>query len=65
MPYKKVMTVLKRNGWEVIRRRGSHIRLENRATKEKKTLAWCEGSFDKRKLSILTKSFGINFKSVR
>ena len=34
LPYEKVINALKRDGWVVIRQRGSHIRLQKRTRTE-------------------------------
>ena len=34
LPYEKVITALKRDGWVVVRQRGSHIRLQKHTRSE-------------------------------
>lgn len=34
LPYEKVITALRRDGWVVVRQRGSHIRLQKRTRTE-------------------------------
>jgi predicted RNA binding protein YcfA (HicA-like mRNA interferase family) len=59
MSFKKVYKILERNGWEIIRKKGSHVRWEHKETGAKTTVAWCEGSFDRVKMKCIEKQFGV------
>lgn len=65
MPYCKFMKVLRKHGWEIVRKKGSHTRLENKHTKQRTTMSYHEGTLDGRDIKILSKQFGINLKESR
>ena len=62
MSFKKVFKILEKNGWAIIRKKGSHIRWQNTATGEKTTIAWCEGSFDRVKMKCIEQQFGVTLR---
>ena len=59
MPWKKVVKQLERNGWQIIRKRGSHCRWQHIETGLHNTTCFAEGSLEKNRLRVLEKSFGV------
>ena len=62
MAWKKVVKVLEKNGWEIIRKRGTHFRWVHKETGRHNTTCFVEGSLEKGRLKVIERSFGVKLK---
>lgn len=62
MAWKKVVKALEKQGWQIIRKRGTHFRWEHVETGQKNTTCFVEGSLERNRIRVLEKSFGVKLK---